>query len=78
MTWIELLTKVGEGKMPTVKDTKKALIGSVTVIKDNGRHRGIGVAFPGQNWDTWYHEINMGDRRSRYMDALEFVNDKPQ
>jgi hypothetical protein len=73
MTWLELLTKVGEGKMPTVKDANTGRTGQVTVIKDNGRHRGIGVQFPGQSWDTWYHEINMGDRRSRYMDALTFA-----
>jgi hypothetical protein len=74
MTWEQLLKKVGEGKLPQVKVIETGKVGTVTVLKDNGRHRGVGVQFPGLNYDTWYHELNTGDRRSRYMDQLELVD----
>lgn len=73
MTWTELLKKVGEGAMPQVQEISTGRVGKICVIKDNGRHRGIAVLFPGLKYDTWYHEVNTGDRRSRYMDDLTFA-----
>lgn len=81
MTWEELLIACGTQKqLPRVRlqvalDQATSNEGTVTVIKANGRHRGVGVWFPGLSWDTWFHEINTGDNRSRYMDQLELINE---
>lgn len=80
MTYEQLLKKVGEGKMPEVKTLVKIKyatsdVGRVTTIKDNGRHRGIAVRFPGCDWDTWFHDNTEGsDKRTLYLHQLQIVN----
>jgi hypothetical protein len=72
LTWEILLVAVGQGKMPMVEVIENGHQGTVTVIKDNGRHRGIGVLFPGLNYDTWFHDDPTGnDKRSRYLHQLK-------
>ncbi len=78
MTFEELLKACASGELPAVslKEPVKyatSNAGKVVVIKANNRHRGIGVQFPGVPYDTWFHEINTGDKRSKYMDELELI-----
>lgn len=78
MTWEELLKSVGKGEMPKVKikTTLKFATsneGVVTTIKDNGKHRGVGVTFPGCKWEDWFHESPSTDQRSKYLRDLELV-----
>ena len=77
MTFEELLKSVGTGKMPRVEakiPIKHATTnkGTVVVIKDNGNFRGCAVLFDGMKWDTWFNDLDDADKRSHYMNELEF------
>ena len=69
MTFEELLIACSSGKMPKVR-TQGGSIGTVCVIKDNGRHKGCAVNFPGIAWDTWFTDSDETDKRTRYMREL--------
>lgn len=73
MEWIELLKYLSNGKMPMVKDTKTGKIGRVVVIKDNGRHKGISMS--GEHYDTWYHDSDAVDARTKYIRDLQIIED---
>lgn len=78
MTWEELLKSVSSGKMPNVRsDTSIKYAtsneGIVTTIKDNGKHKGVGVTFPGQNWEEWFHCSDSNDKRSKYLRDLHII-----
>lgn len=47
-------------------------LGTVTAIKPHG----IAVRWEGMKWDCWYCELNLGDKRSKYMDHLIFHIEK--
>lgn len=74
MKWLELIKACAKGRLPKVK-TGTGLVGQVSVIKDNGRHKGIGVVFPGLEYDTWFNDSEETDKRSRYMRELVIVDD---
>jgi hypothetical protein len=65
------------GKMPQVI-TNSGVVGQVTTIKDNGKHRGIGVQFPDLNYETWFNDSNDTDKRFRYMRDLSFYSNAEQ
>lgn len=76
MNFSELLIACGSGKMPRViytgdnhKKIKKGTSGTITTIKDNGRHKGVAVNF-GNDWDDWFHESDDTDKRSLYLRDL--------
>lgn len=79
MKWIELLKAMSSsGDFPEVEVsiTPKFATsnrGKVTVIKSNGRHSGVGVLFPGLNYDIWFHNSDDTDKRSRYIRDLILV-----
>lgn len=78
MTFEELLLSLSTGKMPHVhvEDIPRPATsntGRVTVIKDNGRHKGIGVTFPGLNNDLFYWAEAQTDKRSKYMADLKLL-----
>lgn len=79
MTFEELLIACSCGKMPTVELIGKPVkfsnqnLGVVTTIKDNGRHRGVAVKFKDLDYDTWFHDLDDTDKRSRYMRELKIV-----
>jgi hypothetical protein len=78
MRWDELLKAFSHGKMPSVKvenipEFSTSNVGVVSVIKDNGRHRGVGVVFPGLKYDTWFHDSDGTDKRSKYLRDLHLV-----
>jgi hypothetical protein len=75
MTFEELLKACQTGTMPKVKvlymlPYAQSDIGTVTTIKDNGKHKGIGVQFPGMKWETWFADSKDNYRRTKYMRDL--------
>jgi hypothetical protein len=82
MTFDDLLNSTPNG-LPMVKvdhDIRGATsrIGKVVVIKDNGRHRGCAVQFPGLNYDTWFSDSEETDARSKYMRQLTLLKWRPE
>lgn len=70
MNWTDLLMELSKGEMPNVSYNGK--IGKVVLIKDNGRHKGIGVDF-GKGYDDFFHEEVKSDKRSKYINELTLV-----
>ncbi len=76
-----LLEACSGGLMPEVKCTipirgATSTIGQVVVIKcatSVTGFKGCAVQFPGLTYDTWFSEVAGTDKRSHYMDELEFL-----
>lgn len=80
MTFDELLLACANGFIEVKSDIKPKYatsnIGKIVVIKDNGRHQGCSVQFPGMNWDTWFTYNPEGkDKRTLYMHQLDFTDE---
>lgn len=78
----ELLKACATGEMPQVTVISSGTylspigtVGQVTVIKNNGRHNGIGCQFKATDFDQWFHDDPDGtDKRKCYMHQLEVIN----
>lgn len=74
MTWEEVMSYCATGKMPRVHYNGKLNHnnhkGQVTTIKNNGKHRGVGVMFDGLEYEMWFHDSEDTDKRTRYMRDL--------
>ncbi len=75
MTWDDLLTAVVreyyQPSLPTVRNKKDGRIGTITVIKNNGKFKGCAVQYLDQEYDVWFYAEPGTDKRSKYMEDLE-------
>ncbi len=78
LTFTDILKACGNGQLPKVyttnpKNNDQLIFGTVTTIKHNGKHFGVGVTFDGLNYESWFYESDDDDKRSRYIRDLKII-----
>ncbi len=71
----DILKACLSGKMPRVQSSEPIKFtnetkGTVTTIKANAKHCGVGVTFDGLNYELWFTESDDTDKRTRYIRQL--------
>lgn len=80
MTFDEILKSCSSGKLPRVTTNIEVpytshVTGTITTIKQNSRHCGVGVTFDGLAYEVWHHDSKDNDKRSRYIRNLSLLDE---
>ncbi len=78
MKFEEILKACSSGKLPKVLSScpikyAQSAKGTVTTIKANGKHSGVGVTFEGLDYELWFHDSDDTDKRTRYLRDLTLI-----
>ena len=76
MNVLDVIKKAAEiGGFPKVKvDVKMKHATSDVGVINEIKPKGIGVKFPGQDWNAWFWAEDQNDKRTKCMNQLTFVD----